>query len=130
LLAAAWQSATLEWWQTQRKRFELFTSQLVLDEAAAGHPDAADRRLLSLKNIPILPLTEAATDLAELFINEGALPHKASDDALHLALAAYHNVDYLLTCELPSSRQCRDETGDAWCVRRSWVHLSRNMHTT
>lgn len=97
LLAAAWQSATLEWWQTQRKRFELFTSQLVLDEAAAGHPDAADRRLLSLKNIPILPLTEAATDLAELFLNEGALPHKASDDALHLALAAYHNVDYLLT---------------------------------
>jgi predicted nucleic acid-binding protein len=97
LLAAAWQSATLEWWQTRRERFELFTSQLVLDEASSGHPDAAGRRLHSLEHVPILPLTDLATDLAESLVREGALPQKASDDALHLAIAAYHGVNYLLT---------------------------------
>jgi hypothetical protein len=30
LLAAAWQSATLQWWQDRRSDFELFVSQLVL----------------------------------------------------------------------------------------------------
>jgi hypothetical protein len=47
-VAAAWQSATLQWWRNRRPGFELFTSQLVLDEATAGHPEAAERRLRSL----------------------------------------------------------------------------------
>jgi hypothetical protein len=97
VMAAAWQNATSCWWEAQRQRFELFTSQLVIDEASAGHPDAAARRLCSLKNLPVLPLTEPATKLAESLLKEGALPEKAADDALHLAIAAYHGVDYLLT---------------------------------
>ena len=97
LLAAAWQSATLQWWGNRRPRFELYTSQLVLDEAATGHPDAAERRLRSLVDIPILPITDAASELAASLLKDGALPEKAADDALHLAIAAYHGVDYLLT---------------------------------
>ena len=97
LLVAAWQSATHQWWRVRRQNFELFTSQLVLDEAAAGHPEAADRRLRCLSGIPILPITDAASDLAVSLLKEGALPERAADDALHLAIAAYHGVDYLLT---------------------------------
>ncbi len=70
-------------------------SQLVLDEAAAGHAEAAERRLRSLAGIPILPVTDAASELAVSLLKEGALPEKAADDALHLAIAAYHGVDYL-----------------------------------
>lgn len=97
LLAAAWQNATSRWWETQRLRFELFTSQLVLDEAAQGHPDAAQRRLRNLAGIPHLPMPDPVTDLATTLLSEGALPEKATDDALHVAVAAYHGVDYLLT---------------------------------
>ncbi|HRU05506.1 MAG TPA: type II toxin-antitoxin system VapC family toxin [Candidatus Brocadiia bacterium] len=97
LLAAAWQNATFHWWQVQRPRFELFTSQLVLDEAAQGHPEAAGRRLDSLAGIPLLPMPDPVTELATALLREGALPDKATDDALHVAVAAYHGVDYLLT---------------------------------
>lgn len=97
LLAVAWQSATLQWWSNRRPGFDLFTSQLVLDEAAEGHPEAAERRLHSLAGIPILPITDAASELAATLMKDGALPEKAADDALHLAIAAYHGVDYLLT---------------------------------
>jgi predicted nucleic acid-binding protein len=97
LLVAAWQSATHHWWRTRRSAFELCTSQLVLDEATAGHPEAAERRLRCLADIPILPIADAASDLAVSLLKEGALPEKAADDALHLAIAAYHGVDYLLT---------------------------------
>ena len=97
LLVAAWQNATSHWWQTRRAQFELFTSQLVIDEASQGHPDAAMRRLRILTDIPHLPMPDSVTDLAAALLREGALPDKATDDALHVAIAAYHGVDYLLT---------------------------------
>ena len=97
LIAAAWQSATISWWETQRQRFELFTSQLVIGEAGQGHPEAAQRRLQRLAEIPHLPMPDSVTNLAGALLDEGALPEKATDDALHVAVSAYHGVDYLLT---------------------------------
>jgi predicted nucleic acid-binding protein len=97
LVAAAWQNATSRWWETQRQRFELFTSQLVLEEAGEGHPEAAQRRLHTLAGIPPLSMQDPVTDLATALLAEGALPEKAANDALHVAVCAYHGVDYLLT---------------------------------
>lgn len=97
LHVAAWQSATLEWWNTQRHRFDLHTSEVVLDEAARGDRDAADRRLNRLAGIPLLTITESARDLAKALVRDGAVPDKAIDDALHIAISAVHAIDYLLT---------------------------------
>ena len=46
LVLAAEQEVTREWWDG-RKAYELFISQLVLDEAGAGDTDAAALRLSS-----------------------------------------------------------------------------------
>ena len=97
LLAAAWQSATCQWWDRFRDSFELVTSALVLEEAGRGHPDAADRRLEALRGIPSLRLHDEVIRLAESLVSAGALPQEATDDAMHVAFAAYHNIDYLLT---------------------------------
>jgi hypothetical protein len=40
LIVAAWQTATRAWWDTKRRSFRWCTSQLVVAEAGAGHPDA------------------------------------------------------------------------------------------
>jgi len=45
LIMAGQQQSTIEWWDTHRENFELFASQFVIDEASAGDPDAARRRL-------------------------------------------------------------------------------------
>ena len=42
LLQLARQEFTREWWDTQRQQFDLFTSQLVLDEAADGDESDGD----------------------------------------------------------------------------------------
>jgi len=97
LIAAAWQTATSSWWTTQRLRFELYTSQLVVEEAEQGDPDAAGRRLAVLAQLPHLAITDEVTELALALLRTGALPHAATGDAMHVALAAYHEVDYLLT---------------------------------
>ena len=45
LLQAARQQLTHDWWDWQREKHELFTSQIVLDEISAGERAMAERRL-------------------------------------------------------------------------------------
>jgi predicted nucleic acid-binding protein len=97
LLAAAWQKATIDWWDTQRERFDLYISATVIEEAKKGDSQAAARRVEVVENIALLPITEAVAAFAKLLINEKALPKKALDDALHIAVSAVHKIDYLLT---------------------------------
>ena len=97
LLAAAWQKITIDWWDTQSSRFSLYTSSVVTEEAGRGNKDAASRRLDALSGIPLLAISEAVVALSKAFIQERALPTKALDDSLHIAIAAVHGIDYLLT---------------------------------
>jgi predicted nucleic acid-binding protein len=97
LLAAAHQQVTREWWDYHRHRFEQFISPLVIDEASRGDPDAAARRLSALDEFAVLDPTESAAELVDILISEGALPSVARDDATHVAIAAVHRMDYLVT---------------------------------
>ncbi len=45
----------------------------------------------------MLEIVEEAYDLAAALILQGALPPPAENDATHIALAAVHGIDYLLT---------------------------------
>jgi predicted nucleic acid-binding protein len=97
LLAAAWQKVTLDWWETQRCRFDLFTSEVTVQEAGRGDQAARAKRLEALADIPLLPITDDVGPLAAALLRGGILPEKALNDALHIAVAAAHRVDYLLT---------------------------------
>ena len=96
IVRAAHQQVTRDWWATHGS-FDLFTSQFVLDEAAAGDEGAASGRLAALEDAVLLEVTEDAIILAENLVAGGALPPKARVDALHVAMAAVHGMDYLLT---------------------------------
>jgi PIN domain len=96
IVVAAHQQITHAWW-AKRSTFELFVSEAVLSEAAAGDPNAAGRRLAALTGISILTITSDARDLALHFLDAGALPRKAFLDALHVAVAAVQGMDFLVT---------------------------------
>lgn len=97
LIIAAHQQLTHEWWEYRRADFDLFISQLVLQEVSAGDPQAAQERLQVLGGLPLLTLTEDAVALAQALIDKGPIPPKAAVDALHMAVATVHGMDYLLT---------------------------------
>jgi hypothetical protein len=96
LVRAAHQHVTREWWAS-REGLDTFVSQLVLDEAMAGDPAAASRRMSVLNDLPLLSVTEEASGLARDLIAGGGLPAKARVDALHVAVATVHGMDLLLT---------------------------------
>jgi predicted nucleic acid-binding protein len=99
LVFAANQLLTLQWWNDHRDRFELFVSQAVIDECSAGDPVAAGERLVFLEGIPVLAIDiDIDTEiLARDLLRRVGLPAKAALDAVHIATAARHKMDYLLT---------------------------------
>ncbi len=96
LLISARQIATQEWWVT-RTDFEMYTSQLVIDEASAGDRIAAMRRLEALQNLPLLDVTEQVDALAQQLITGVPMHGSANADAYHIAVAAVGGMEYLLT---------------------------------
>lgn len=97
VVGAAHQQITLDWWHERRHEFDLVVSEAVFREAERGDPEAAERRLVVLKGIPRLALTDEVLHLAEQFVRKDLLPSKAAEDGVHIAVATVHTVDYLLT---------------------------------
>ena len=87
LIRAGHQQITKEWWQARRAGFDIYISQFVLDEAAAGDAEAAREQLEALQGLPLLDLTEEVVELAEALKTSLALPEKAATDAAHIANA-------------------------------------------
>jgi predicted nucleic acid-binding protein len=97
LVVAAHQEITIDWWNDRRNRFDLFASELVLEEVRRGDPELAARRLKEMKNVKLLEVNEEARELARQLLHSRILPITAQEDALHVATATAHGVDYLLT---------------------------------
>jgi predicted nucleic acid-binding protein len=97
LVRAAHQQITRDWWDRRRADFELYISQAVLRECQAGDATAAAERLKIIQDLPLLEQTEEAIRLAQALVDRVPLPQRAAVDALHVAIAAVHGVDYLLT---------------------------------
>ena len=96
IVIAAHQQITREWWQGCG-RFEIYVSQIVLQEAGEGDPEAAKSRLKALEDINILELGEEARALANELVKRKAIPQKTVLDAFHIAIAVVNGMDYLLT---------------------------------
>jgi predicted ATPase len=74
-----------------------YTSEAVLDEVAKGDIAIASQRRSILRDFPLLALNQAVQGLAAQFLTRSNLPPKAKVDAIHIAAATVHGMDYLLT---------------------------------
>jgi hypothetical protein len=97
LIVAAHQQITHEWWQQARPDFDIYISQVVLDEISAGDPDAAARRLALMEGLPLLDATEEVEALTGEYQHQLGMPPAAAVDVAHLAYAVAYELDYLLT---------------------------------
>ena len=83
-----------------QQRFELVASTLVLDEASLGNLRAAADRLDALGPLRILEVSDKARALTTVFIRTRAVPQGPVEDAMHIATAVVHGVEYLATWNL------------------------------
>lgn len=97
VVSAARQLVTRRWWDQERTKYTLVTSQYVLDEAMQGDAQLAKERSLALEGMPLVELPDAIPVLADELLKSAILPVRARLDALHICAASFHGIDYLLT---------------------------------
>ena len=91
------QVATRRWWEEKQQNYELFVSEFVEIEAARGDAEMAAERLRAIEPLPRLLVTESIRELTGTIVASGLIPAKAEVDASHIAIAAVHRMDILLT---------------------------------
>jgi hypothetical protein len=97
LLQAARQACTRQWYDTGCSGLSLHTSLEVLDECGRGDQKMASERIIMLNRMQLLSVTDASIELAAKLIQKGIILDKAASDALHIAIASAHEIDYLVT---------------------------------
>lgn len=97
IIGAAHQEITRDWWLRKRTAFELRISELVVRECGAGDPEAARRRLDVIAGIGRLEINERVDLIALNLVRRGLVPPQVAEDALHIAIAAAHGCDFILT---------------------------------
>lgn len=94
---AGQQELTRYWWDHCRSQFDPVISLAVLEEIRQGDPEAAARRLETVRDLPLLDLHPSVVEFAAQIQEFLSIPPKATEDALHLSVAVMHRVEYLLT---------------------------------
>ncbi len=97
LLQASRQANTRVWWDSGCSGFDIFTSLEVIDEATEGDQEMVRMRLALLEQATRLEITDEVGLLAQKLVTCGLIPTKAASDAIHIAVASVHNMDYLVT---------------------------------
>lgn len=97
LIVAARQQLTRDWFASGAPFYKLFVSQIVIGEVASGDDEASQARIALIDGVPSLAVSEPVVALASKLVENGAIPRKSAEDALHIAVAAVHAVDFLLT---------------------------------
>jgi len=96
LIRAAQQRQTALWW-ARPGEYELLGSELLLSECAAGDPEAAAARRAAVAGLELLEQGSEVAALADALLRRVPLPTKALADAFHIATAAVHGADLLVT---------------------------------
>jgi predicted nucleic acid-binding protein len=97
LIAAGHQQITQQWWFHQLSWYEPYISEVVHEEISRGDAAAVELRLSVVQGFARLVVTPEVTRLAREYYAALDLPDKARLDALHLALAVQHGMDYLVS---------------------------------
>ncbi len=88
---------TIRWFERELGEYRVCTSTLVrreLERIDEPHRSGYLRLLTGLEN---LELADEAAILAEGYIARGIFHRKFIADALHVALASFHKIDYVVT---------------------------------
>ncbi|MCP4283604.1 MAG: type II toxin-antitoxin system VapC family toxin [Gammaproteobacteria bacterium] len=96
LVVAGHQVSTVDMWNNLDS-FQVFISDIVIQEASKGNPEQAKLRLDALEAFQILELDDEAKELARALIVGKAIPEKSLEDALHIAVATANGIDVIVT---------------------------------
>ena len=88
---------TIRWWEHEMDDYRAVVSPLVSREIERVPEPHRSSYLNLIAPLEQVELTEEASILADGYISRGIFNRKYIADALHVAIASYHKIDYLVT---------------------------------
>ena len=88
---------TIRWWEHEMNGYRAVVSPLVSRELERIPEPHRSSYLNLVAPLEQVELTEEAAILADGYISRGIFHRKYIADALHVAIASYHKIDYLVT---------------------------------
>lgn len=88
---------TIRWWEHELNEYKPLISILVRRELERTREPHRSAYLNLIDPLEQVELVEEAAILAEGYISRGIFHRKYIADALHVALASVHKIDYLVT---------------------------------
>ena len=88
---------TIRWWEHELAEYDVFSSMLVQRELERIAEPHRSGYLNLIRPLKYLDLAEEVAILAEGYIERGIFHRKFIADAIHVALASFHKIDYLVT---------------------------------
>lgn len=98
--ALAKQRMTRHWWGEYANQLSLTSSTIVIEELIRGKGEATQMRRALIESIELLPITDRILQIARIYTDRLIMPQDPHGDALHVAIASFHNVDAILTWNL------------------------------
>ncbi|HYY55836.1 MAG TPA: PIN domain-containing protein [Pyrinomonadaceae bacterium] len=88
---------TIRWWEHELPEYRAVVSPLVARELERVPEPHRTGYLKLVQSLEEVELVEEAAILAEGYIARGIFHRKYIADALHVAVASFHKIDYLVT---------------------------------
>jgi predicted nucleic acid-binding protein len=88
---------TREWWDGPRMLCDCWTSVAVVEELETGDHPEKEQKLDLLEQALLLEINDEIREIAQVYIDNYLMPKDVAGDALHVAVASYYKMDYLLT---------------------------------
>lgn len=88
---------TIRWWEHELCEYRAVSSVLVESEISRMAEPHRSGYLNLIKPLERLELTDEVAILAEGYIDRGIFHRKYIADAIHVAIASFHKIDYIVT---------------------------------
>jgi predicted nucleic acid-binding protein len=88
---------TIRWWEHEMSEYRAVVSPLVISELERVAEPHRTGYMKLAETLEQVDLTDEAAILADGYIARGIFHRKYIADALHVALASFHKIDYLVT---------------------------------
>lgn len=88
---------TRQFWAHESHNFELVSSEAVLSELEKGEFPGKNDAIELINALAFLAIEPEIADIVDSYIEQQIMPRDPAGDALHLAVASYHDCDFLLT---------------------------------
>ncbi len=88
---------TQDWWENEKCHYQCVTSDAVINELEMGEHPKQKEKLSLLSEVDLLEINHSIEEIVEVYLAHYLMPKNDLGDALHLAIASYYKIDFLLT---------------------------------